>query len=255
MKTLIYFLFLLPVGLTAQYSNISLIDQLSLEMAHRDANESVLLAGRVADASQLDDKAKATFLERSISAIPFNRYDTYSGSPYYFDSFVDATLRDLTGSTFPLPTINYNAHSGRLEHKSGNNWVELGPAYFPNVVFADKDNKTHYLIFGLIPDHRLFYSELIYKGETLQAATHRKIFTFENDTYDAGPVNTRFAAKDLLYINVDGKWEPAPAKTKAFVTMMGHPRMVTAFMREHKLKANKQEDLVRILEYVETLKE
>lgn len=253
MKYILFILLLTTTTLSAQYSNISLQDQLRLEIERRDPYTSVLLSGTKADVSQLADASKVKYLQRSLSAIPVERYAAFSGNPYYMEEFRGATLRDLTGTTFPLSSVNYNAHSGRLEFKSNGNWVEINPGYFPNAVFAGEDGATRLLVYGMLPDHKAFYSELIFRGKRFRAALHKKVFTFDNETYDASPITTRFAPKDLFYVEKSGRWQPVAMKNKAIAAALGHPKQLMAFVREHKLKVNQREDLIKIIEYADSL--
>ena len=82
MKFLIPLFLLFSSSLFAQYSNISLLDQLRLEMEEQDNSGTFLMAGNTADVSQLTEVDKIDFLQKAIVSLVAERYISYAGDPY-----------------------------------------------------------------------------------------------------------------------------------------------------------------------------
>ncbi|WP_273446955.1 hypothetical protein [Neolewinella agarilytica] len=253
MKSLIVSLLLFSCPLFAQYSNISLLDQLRLEIEEQDASGTFLMAGNTADVSELEEMDKVEFLQRAIVSLAVERYSTFAGDPYLHKDFGHGVLRNLSMATFPLSHLNYNAYSGRVEYRNGDNWIEFRPDYFPRIEFDEGQKGTKTLVYGLLPDYPGHYSVLLFSGDNIRAAIHRKVFTFENKTYDAGPVATRFAPKDFLYVFVDGKWKQTSFKAKALTKDLGFSNEVMGFIKSHKLNPGDVEDLQKILAFADGL--
>ncbi len=254
MKTLPFLFLLFSLSLSAQYSNISLLDQLRLEIEERDASGDKLLAGNMADVSQVEGVDKVEFLQKAIVSLAIERYSTYSGDPYAYKAFGAATLRDLSNEPYPLGSVNYNAYSGRIEYKKGEDWIEFRPDYFPRVDFGGVGEVARSMVYGLLPDYPAHYSELLFKGNRVRAASHRKVHVFENKTYAASPIAARFAPKDYLYLYVDDQWVASSYKAKTLARDLGYPNEITGFIKSEKLDTRKPADLKKILTYADRLK-
>ncbi|MEM1359184.1 MAG: hypothetical protein AAGF89_13335 [Bacteroidota bacterium] len=253
----IILLFLLPLfcpSLLGQYLEVRLMDQLRQKVNEKDSPDRPLLASTKGEFKILNDDEKVDYLYESLRAIALERYDDFFGEPYLLKEFQNAVLRDASGNNYALPNINYNAFTGRMEFKKEEAWVEILPVYFPRVEFATEAANS-LLVYGVLPDYPDKYAIIIYKGKKVTAAIQPKVTVVENQGFSAGKhvASKKFSTSPLLYLYVDEKWRPTTYKPKAIAKALGSETEIKAFIKENKLNPKNHADLIRILEFAETL--
>lgn len=240
----------------AQFADSRLLDQRIRMINNREAPDAPLTSDLKGEFVALNDDEKANYLQSSLREIAVARYDKYAGDPYLYKEFKNAIMFDGVGHRFVMENINYNAYSGRLEYKQGENHVSFQPAYFPKVEFEIEAGNLQSLVLGLLPDFPGQFSMLIYKGEKFSMAMHRKIRIMENKGFTTGKkhiADKQFFPDDSYHLYFTDGWQVVSPKPKALGKALGWEIEIKSFIKENKLNPKDQADLVRILEFAESL--
>lgn len=191
-----------------------------------------------------------------------DRYEDYSGSPYYFDNWVIGDIYSQSGEIFKNMILNYNIDDQLFEVRNEKKYIVLDPAFYwcvkvykdINKSFLDKNAPDSTLfIRGILPDAENKFVEVIYNGSRVKLVRELYIATSTKKFNDVGRTITmkRFNRKDKHFLIIDGEYDDVKLKDKDIMKALGKRDELKKWAKENDIKVKNDQDFAKMLKYYE----
>lgn len=204
----------------------------------------------------------STLIFANAVEYPEDRYDDYSGTPYFFKEWVFADIYSQNGDIFPGMVANYNIDNKVFEIRNGKDYVVLDP-YFYWCVRVDKDQNGNHLkdfqdstlfIRGLMADDEKKFVNVIYNGVHIKLLRDMYIAESVKTFQNVGQTitNKRFNRRDTYHLVIDGEYKEVKLKKKDFIKVLGHKDELEQWLKDNKNKFKRDQDFSDFLAHVES---
>jgi hypothetical protein len=212
---------------------------------------TVLLLPLVAVGQQTE----AEYLMEASRAVDPDRYAEVRGTPYRYKTFRPAAMFDVAVNRYELDSVNFNGFTHQFEYLVDGQVREFTQGNFLRVSISDDDGTEHTYGWGINPRFPRKYAELVHQGDYLTVTLIYDVLNDEKVVQDVGKTVRlrRFNPKRMHYALVDGELVPLTLSPKKIAADLGQEKAIRSFIKEHKLKPGRREDLHRILDYAERL--
>lgn len=179
------------------------------------------------------------------------KYDDIMGTPYANKDFQMAKLAD----NYEEVPVRYNSYKDEIEFKKGEN-VQVVPKQkeFSRITIKN----TLQTIVNLETSDALqgYFFELVF-GKIALYKKERTIFKDEapaTNSY-ASPKPAEFIKQDpIYYISVDNSFIKKPKNQKEIIEALPNLKnQISIFFKNNKIKFNKEEDLIKLVNYLNQL--
>lgn len=200
----------------------------------------------------LSGKAQVEASYGNPDPITENRYTGVKGSAYLFDDWLPGKLYEFEGEVLKQNKINYNTHNGKVEVMDENGAITIINEILYHKVEMMEDTQTHTFANRLRPKDINYY-KIIYQGDKLAflERTTAEIDKGTSSEYNAYKQVGVFDKDTKHFILKDAQIEEVYRNKKKILEFFGSQEL-EQFVKQEKLKLNKDEDLVRALKYFET---
>ncbi|WP_040250003.1 hypothetical protein [Psychroserpens mesophilus] len=196
-----------------------------------------------------------------IDVTPVVLNESVEGSPYINEKFLPATISASEGDVF---YVRYNAMSDEFEVKGDQNKAYALNRYRRDIVIEILPLKKTYQVVGYYDDERNEnFGYFLYltnpKAKTVLFKKEKIIFIDEQKAstgYDSNDPAKYKRINDKFFIKLNGKkiLSELPNKRKDLAKLFSeHEDSVIAYMKENRIKTSKEEDLIQLINYVNTL--
>lgn len=183
--------------------------------------------------------------------------DNIAGSPYLDENFTSGTVfASTTGESLGYQ-MRYNIYNDEIEieisdeniivslQKSSNYSCKINNDTFRYLDYTDSKNEV-----------KNGYLQELYKSKQSLMLKYNCIYQSEQigkpPMFKVTPA--KFLIKKTYYILQDDKLVLIPSKSKTFLDLFGiHKTKVKTFIKSSKLKANKEKDLIKIINFYNSL--
>ena len=182
------------------------------------------------------------------------------GSPYINETFSPIKILNIKGNL--IYNGRFNAYNGEMEVKLSDNKIialDINKSQDYHVVFV-KDKKT-YKTFAYKSksgyDTRGFLVVLS-ENEGASLLKKEKIKFYERQkattSYDKEKPAKFKKEKDTYYVKINNEVTYLPTKKKDLAKAFpSHSKDITSFIKKNKIKLSKEEDLVKVVDYLGTI--
>ena len=196
-----------------------------------------------------------------IDVSPVVVNETVEGSPYINEKFLPATISASEGDVF---YVRYNAMSDEFEVKGDNNKAYALNRYRRDIVVEILPLKKTYQVIGFYDDEKnenfgyfLYLSNpnaetVLYKKEKIIFIDEQKAST----GYDTNDPAKYKRVNDKFFVKLEGGkiLSELPTKRKDLVKLFPeHEDNISKYIKENRIKTSKEEDLVQLINYINTL--
>jgi len=186
------------------------------------------------------------------------RYDV-EGSKYLADAFMPAVVSTMPDKLF---NIKYNIFSGEMEVQSTNNKAYALNKYRKDIVITFIDSKTTYQLFDYINSDNMMqlgYFLVLNRGENKILIKEKIIFLEEKPSktgYDEHRPPQYKRLDDKYYVKTSGSSNALelPKNKNKFAELFPKNKSdILSFIKSNKIKLNKEDDLKKIIKYINSL--
>ena len=188
-------------------------------------------------------------------------YKDIEGTPYYFEKWqlgkvFDKKGKELDGEQYLL---NFNGYSKSFEVRKDKRFIALDESYYSKVVVETEENGKKVSTTFKTHAHPIFknrFMKVIFEGTdfTVIQDFQVRLSTREKTTYAAKENNEEFGPNSTYYFVKNGKAKSIKLKKKAVLSLLkDQQKALENFVKAHKLKVNKETDLVQLFAYYEQL--
>jgi hypothetical protein len=189
-----------------------------------------------------------------------NRYEGTKGSPYVFEEWVPGEVLMLNEQRILIREMNYNCFDNEVAYLDPDSKaVMLINKYTINRFFLIPGQDTLLFVpLKLDEDRPAVFAEVLYQGESTLYKLYEKEFIRANyeGGYSADRKYDEFADKSSLYLSTANN--PGPIKIKKskkqiLAALSGAADGLAGYVKAEKLDLKREEDLIRLLEYYDSL--
>jgi hypothetical protein len=194
------------------------------------------------------------------SALKASRYLDINGSPFLFDSWLPAMVQLENGQTYKLD-VKYDLVADNLifKDKNGDSLAFVLPIKEFKFTAGRDDKLTHSFKSGFpqttgnTGKNTLY--EVLFEGTTTLLKKQSKSIWEETTTYGTANRTKNISSKTIYYIVDESGIKPLKNQRKAVTSAFGSKSAdVEKYIKENKLDVSKEEDLIKVFAYGNTLK-
>jgi hypothetical protein len=180
------------------------------------------------------------------------------GSVYWIDSWLVGNITTTTGKEFKNILLKYNAFADEILFKKTPQDKDSLWAYKPQI---QSFSFTHLESIWLFKPEQLpnktekSYLRVLYEGKTSFLARYAKVFyPADTQVYSNTPNNTIEGEITYFLKLTDGKLIKVNRKKGSFLDALAHQKdKLKDFIKTEKIDFDKDEDIIKLLTYYETL--
>ena len=188
-----------------------------------------------------------------------NRYEGTKGSPYVLEEWVPGEVLMRNEQRILIKEMNYNCFDNEVAYLDPSSRAVMLINKYTIDHFYLKPGKDTLLFMPikLDKDKPAVFARVLYKGESTLYKLYGKEFIRANfeGAYSADRKYDEFADKSSLYLATSEN--PAPAKIKKskkqVLAALGADDQLAAYVKSEKLDLKREEDLIRLLKYHDSL--
>ncbi|MDP4209979.1 MAG: hypothetical protein Q8928_14290 [Bacteroidota bacterium] len=206
--------------------------------------------------SQIDEKMSNAYLEYKIvknrEMYNGSDYSRIEGSAYFPEEFVNGKVFLLTGDSLRV-SLRYDLFQDQVEFKDKEKILWLAPANVKSVQVADEMMEVHNYMKGDKAVTGYFVCVKCGKNSLLKKQSVRFVSADAPKAFqETRPA--RFEKNDDEYYlkTADGQFFKAKNKSDLEDNFAGK-QQVSAFIKTNKIKAGKEKDLLKLVDYLNTL--
>ncbi len=188
-----------------------------------------------------------------------SKYKEISGSPYIEKEMQKGTIILKDNRKVEDVMIRYNAYEDALLYQIDKDQVTmLDPPVINGFEYRNNDKVFTYISISILEGKRHFY-EVIYEGKSTLVVQHRIKLTEKTNnagSYGASDMQgSAFKQSDIYFLmDATGKSSEVNLTKKSLISALGsHDEELQAFIKKNKLKVKENTDLIRLLEYYDSL--
>lgn len=181
-----------------------------------------------------------------------NRYAGVKGSAHLFDEWLPGKIYEFEGKVLEHNKINFNAHNGKMEVKDENGAITIINEILYHRVEIMDGNQIHTFANRLKPKDINYY-KIIYQGDQLAflEKSTAKINKGTSSEYNAYKEVGVFDMDTMHFILKDDQIEEVYRNKKKILEFFDSKEL-EQFVKKEKLKLNKDEDLIKAFEFLES---
>jgi hypothetical protein len=202
-------------------------------------------------AQEIDNFLDAYYFNKIRNSERIKEYKDIQGSPYLNENFVSGELYFIDTSAFRLP-LRYNIYNDEMEYQlNDNNFVVDNPQMLNKIVI----NKSVFVYLPFI--EKGGYFELLVSGKSF--LVQKRIVTFKPaegpKPIEGADIPAKFIKeKDKFYIVLNNTETIRIDKLKTLVGALNDKKaIIESFLKSERIKNTKKENLIKIMEYYNSL--
>lgn len=195
--------------------------------------------------SQLINEVKSLEIRNAPTKMEYNNFE---GTPFYKSQFINSTVYYFNGNYASVP-LRYDLYMDEMEFKQGTEvyWlikediklIKYGTDMLFTAPLPDDNSKLSFYFISDLGRNKLFYRKSVNLSQYVEPKGY------------AGPVPASFGQnEDEYYIAPEGKRIKKVKTNKDLKTIFDGNQAALEFLRKEKLKADKFEDLKKLISFV-----
>gem|GEM_PF-1569628 len=179
----------------------------------------------------------------------------YEGTPYLFDEFTGADIHLKEGQGYEAIPMNYNIHNDDFEYKTENISYSLGNNDLVDYISIG-DRKFYYMTYTYNSAEIKGYLELLAAGDYRFFKKHRVIYTSPRTSrgyVEAQPAKFNSRSPDYFIELKDGNILYFNKLDDIARLIPEESRRIKDYIKDKRLKARKEEDIVRLADFINGL--
>jgi hypothetical protein len=187
------------------------------------------------------------------------KYKEIAGSPYLEKEIQKGIIILKDDRKVENVMIRYNAFEDALLYQIGEDQITmLDPPVINGFEYRKNGNVVKYISISILEGKRHFY-EIIYAGKSTLVVQHQIKLTKKTNnagSYGASDMQgSAFKQSDNYFLmDATGKSSEVNLTKKSLISALGlHEEELQAFIKKNKLKVKENTDLVRLMEYYDSL--
>jgi len=179
------------------------------------------------------------------------RYEKISGNPYFYKEWQEASIHGKQGNQLDKIEVNYNGYTNQFEAKVEGGFVELEGTVYPKIEIAADNSHFQYAVHPRLMNQ---YVQVLFEGQknNLINSFVASISTRKVQNVGSTIIKESFAIKKTYYLLNKDELQLIKLKKKDILSAFPQKEVATLVKKE-KLKLNCAEDLIKVLEVVESL--
>ncbi len=193
-------------------------------------------------------------LKKTMFDIGNNTLNNIKGSPYMDDEFKEGEVVTIHNKTMKGLLLRYNIYNDVMEIKVEDKEYNIPAENLVERVIID-GRSYDYLIFNKGGSSIQGYLELLYNEKLKLYCKHGSFFKEPEDPKPfCDPKPGEFERKSLLFLlKKDERISAFKNKKEFFEMFPKHEKELKNFIKKHKTKFNKCDDLIKLVEYCDSL--
>lgn len=217
---------------------------------------AVLLLFLILFGTNLTAQTSISFAESEL--FDSERYKEIKGSPYFFAVFTDGWISGRDGVEYAKVKMNYNGFTEEFEVLQGDHFIRLQEQPYAQIKLLDPESQdTVIFVRGVHADFRGQFIQLLHQSEKGTFVKSFLVTVAESSVNTVGRKDEfkRFKAQEVYYL-ARGANEPLTSiksSKKSWIQALGHKKELEIFIKDQGLNVSKEEDILQVLKYWETL--
>ena len=195
-------------------------------------------------------------------AFEVEAYKDIEGTPYYFEKWQQGKVfsKDAKENEEELYLLNFNGYTKSFEVRKDGRFITLDEAYYDKITIEtieDGKQKTLHFKTNAHPIYKNRFMKVVFEGTDFVVLQdfQKRLAEREKKSYTSGTVKTQTFSDNTSYYLVKNKKAKAfKLKKKAIISLLkGQEGAMKSYVKNNKLKLNKESELVQIMSYYEQL--
>lgn len=189
-------------------------------------------------------------------------YKDIEGTPYYFDKWQQGKVssKNSQDKEDQLYLLNFNGYTKSFEVRKDNKFITLDEKFYDKIsieTVEQGEKKTLHFKTNAHPIYKNRFMKVVFEGTdfVVMQDFQKRLIEREKKSYDSGTVKIQEFGDNTTYYLVKGKKaKPFKLKKKAILGLLkSQGGALKDYVKNNKLKLNKESELVQILSYFEQL--
>ncbi len=195
-------------------------------------------------------------------AFEVEAYKDIDGTPYYFEKWQQGKVysKDAQDKEEQLYFLNFNGYTKSFEVRKDNRFITLDEKFYNKIIIeTEEDGKKKNLHFktNAHPIYKNRFMKVVFEGTDFVVLQdfQKRLVEREKKSYDSGIIKIQEFGDNTSYYLVQNKKAKAfKLKKKAVLGVLkSQSGALKDYVKNNKLKLNKEIELVQILGYYEQL--
>ena len=189
-----------------------------------------------------------------------NRYEGVKGSPYAFEAFLPGEVFFKSKTKIAIKELNYNCFENEITYKDPVKKVTMHMNRYQVEMFVlnKGEEKLSFAPIQLKEDSESIFAQVLYNRGSMVYKVYQKDFVKANyeGGYSADRKYDEFVDKYDLYFMKKGEqilYKAKKSKKQILSAFPGKENEVSSFIKKNKLDLKKEESLVKLLQYYDSL--
>lgn len=187
-----------------------------------------------------------------------DRYHDTDGNPYFFHDWQQAQLLYSDGSLVRAGAVNYNGFSHELEIRVGEQTYALDKRWFLRALFISQgspDADTVIFQYAVHRDLSDQYAVLAYQGKSYELIRQFRVVKVKKEFHELGAAGVllEFKPESIYFLRKQNVLILLKLQKKKLAEAFGYDSRITDFMESNKLNLSQEKDLVRLVQYADSL--
>jgi len=189
-------------------------------------------------------------------------YKDIEGTPYYFEKWQQGKVasKDAHDKEEQLYLLNFNGYTKSFEVRKDNRFITLDEKFYDKITIEtveDGEKKTLHFKTNAHPIYKNRFMKVVFEGKDFVVFQdfQKRLIEREKKSYDSGTVKIQeFGDNTSYYLVKDKKAKAFKLKKKAILGLLkGQGGTLKDYVKNNKLKLNKESELIQVLSYYEEL--
>lgn len=195
-------------------------------------------------------------------ALEVEAYKDIEGTPYYFEKWQPGKVfsKDAQDEAEELYLLNFNGYTKSFEVRKDNRFITLDEKYYDKITVEIEEGgvqKTLLFKTNAHPIYKNRFMKVVFEGTDFVVLQdfQKRLAEREKKSYASGTVKSQeFSDNTSYYLVKDKKAAAFKLKKKAILGVLkGQASAMKSYVKNNKLKLNKESELVQIMSYFEQL--
>lgn len=184
-----------------------------------------------------------------------NKYKDIKGSPYFFESWIPATIYFSDGESMKVDQLNINGFRKEIEIRNNDHYIVLDQLAFNRIEIELENQPKQIFLSNKRFEFRSSFVELIFEGKKIVCVRQFIVKMEEVELQNVGKTEKikRFKPEFIYYFIKGDKVEEVVIKEKQLLNFLGFEKQMITVLNKRKLKADPVNHLKEILTYFESL--
>ncbi len=195
-------------------------------------------------------------------AFEVEAYKDIDGTPYYFEKWQQGKVfsKAAKDNEEQLYLLNFNGFTKSFEVRKDGRFITLDEKFYDKITIeTEEEGQPKTLLFktNAHPIYKSRFMKVVFEGTDFVVLQdfQKRLVEREKKSYDSGTVKIQEFGDNTSYYLVKGKKAKAfKLKKKAILGVLkSQGTALKDYVKKHKLKLNKESELVQIMSYFEQL--